>query len=64
MEDHYYEATLTGAIISHKDVTEATSISPVVSEDASSPFYDLTGRKVNKPLPGHIYIKNNKKITY
>lgn len=62
--DHYYEATLTGATISHKDVTEATSISSVVSEDASSPLYDLMGRKVTTPLQGHIYIRNNKKIVY
>ncbi len=63
-EDHYYEATLSGSKVNYKDVTSAVSISsPVVDgESSEKPIYDLTGRKIATPLPGRIYIQNNKKI--
>ena len=64
-EDKYYEATLSGTKVTYKDVTSAVSISsPVAGGKSVETIYDLTGRKVSTPLPGHIYIKNNKKIIF
>lgn len=36
----------------------------VNQSQSDSPVYDLFGRKVNKPIPGSMYIHNGKKIIY
>ena len=43
------------------DVDEVASISPVTSEAALTPYYDLQGRPVAAPARG-IYIKDGKKV--
>ena len=44
------------------DDTETTGIREVNTSDSSNtPIYDLTGRHINKPQRGQIYIQNSKK---
>lgn len=62
--DRYYEATLSGSSIIYKDITETTSVTSPITEAPNSVIYDLTGRKVVAPVPGHLYIINKKKIIF
>ena len=43
------------------DVDAVASISPITSEAALTPYYDLQGRPVAAPMRG-IYIKDGKKV--
>lgn len=44
------------------DDSETTGIREVNTADSSdTPIYDLTGRRINKPQRGQIYIQNGKK---
>ena len=47
-------------------VAFATGIGGVKAElpQANGAYYDLTGRKVMRPVPGNIYIRNGRKILY
>ena len=45
-------------------ITNVEGMKVVVEEDSDAPFYDLSGRRVNRPVKGHIYITNGKKVLY
>ncbi|MBO7466943.1 MAG: family 43 glycosylhydrolase [Bacteroidaceae bacterium] len=65
--DAYLEAPTWKSFSNIEEYTPS-SINPALPDDASSPFpasspiYDLLGRRVLCPIPGNIYIQNHKKI--
>ncbi len=47
--------------------TDFSSSTPTMESDVETIdnlYYDLTGLKVDRPIPGHIYIRNDKKIVF
>ena len=62
-ENIFYDAE-EGILHNFTVKAELSGINHIVLEpaaDAPAPVYDLFGRRVHKPVPGNIYIKNRKK---
>jgi hypothetical protein len=55
-----------GALLRHIEIKEApTAIDPVytiVEDESKAVYYDLQGRRIDKPTKRGLYIRNGKKV--
>ncbi len=66
-EDFGFGCWLWGAAEVHALAVQqekSTGISYVKYDTPDNDLYDLTGRRVTSPLPGHLYIRGGKKVWY